>query len=245
MTQRIYPNAPITEAIIDIRLRPAAEPSLEKLSEMQHGEEGRYPQKRKPILFQFQVADLQSEPKTSSSSSQVGQTFVSADGLDVFMARRDGLSVHRLKPYTHWARFREEARRLWTRYKELIPPQAIELLLVRNINQIEVNSGEDLQAVLKLFPTIPPDLPQQLGNFALTVDLGIENGGRLILNEGLIPSTGPDKVRLLLDITAYKQAAPDENLDEGAIWLTLDQLRDAKDAAFEACITDSIRRAIS
>jgi uncharacterized protein (TIGR04255 family) len=120
----------------------------------------------------------------------VGQTFVSGDGLDVFMARRDGLSVHRLKPYTHWARFRKEARRLWTRYRDLIPPQAIELLLVRNINQIEVNSGEDLQSVLKLFPTIPPELPQQLGNFALTVDLGIENGGRLMLNEGLVPSTG-------------------------------------------------------
>jgi len=138
MAQRIYPNAPITEAIIDIRARPVSEPSLEKLCEMQHGEEVRYPQKKKPIMFQFQVSDLQSEPKTSSSSSQVGQTFVSGDGLDIFMARRDGLSVHRLKPYTYWARFREEAKRLWTSYKELIPPQAIEMLLVRNINQIEV-----------------------------------------------------------------------------------------------------------
>jgi uncharacterized protein (TIGR04255 family) len=245
MTQRIYPNAPIAEAIIDIRIRPVAEPSLDRLGEMQHGEEGRYPQKKKPILFQFQVADLQSEPKTSSSSSQVGQTFLSADGLDIFVARRDGLSVHRLRPYTHWARFREEAERLWTRYKELNPPLVIEMLLVRNINQIEVDGGEKLQTVLRLYPTIPPELPQQLGNFALTVDLGLENGGRLILNEGLILSPAPDKLRLLFDITAYKQAPPGENLNEAAIWSTLDQLRDAKDAAFEACITDLVRRNIS
>jgi uncharacterized protein (TIGR04255 family) len=245
MAQRIYPNAPITEAIIDIRLRPVSEPTLEQLSKVQSGEEGRYPNKKKPIVFQFQVDDVNSEPRTSSSSSQIGQTFVSADGLNVFVARRDGLSVHRLKPYTHWAHFREEANRLWIKYKEIVQPQAIEMLLVRNINQIEVNDGEELQTVLKLFPTIPPELPQQLGNFAFTVDLGIDNGGRLILNEGVIPSIEPNKIRLLLDITAFKQAAPGENIDEAAIWSTLDRLRDAKDAAFEACITDHVRRNIS
>jgi len=245
MPQRIYPNAPITEAILDIRIRPTVEPTLEKLTDMKVGEESRYPATRKPIMFQFQVSDIQSEPKHSSTSTQVGQTFVSDDGLNVFIARRDGLSVHRLKPYTHWQQFREEGKRLWEKYRNLNPPQAIEMLLVRNINKIGVTSGEELQSLLKVFPAIPPELPQAFANFALTVDLLSKNGTRLVINSGIIPPIGSDTMALLLDITAYKQPPLSGPLDENGIWATLDELRDEKDRAFEACITERVRRSIS
>ena len=198
------------------------------------------------MIFQMQLTDLQVEPKATTSTAQFGVSFASSDGKDLFVARRDGLSVHRLHPYTQWAKFREEAKRLWDKYKRIAAPQAIDMLVVRNINRLELSPDEQLESFVRLYPVIPEQLPQQLSNFAMSVDLPLGDLGRLIVNEGFIPPVDPNKVGLLLDITACKQLGPtSENVDEAAMWSILDQLRDAKDRAFEACITDTVRKMIS
>lgn len=247
MADIIYPNAPISEAIIDIRVRPTVEPDLDLLAKVQTGEGNKYPLSRKPLMFEFQVSDVPTDPKVKASSAQIGVSFASADGRDVFVARRDGFSLHRLRPYTHWAVFRGEAQRLWKKYRDLVQPQAIDMLLVRNVNHLPIAQGQSIESVLRLYPAIPTELPQEFGNLALTLDLPSPAGrGRLLINEGLVPAI-PDtsKMALLLDITAYIQSEPQSSLTEEAIWSTLDQMRAAKNAAFEACITDEVRKSIS
>lgn len=244
MPDRVYANAPIIEAVLDIRVRASIDPGLELLSGMQRGEEERYPKLKKPMSFEVHVSDLDAVPQTKTTSTQIGHTFESGDGKNLFIARRDGISIHRLRPYTSWGPFKAEAQRLWEKYVGLFKPAAVEVLLLRNINQIEVGRDEQVESVSSFYPMIPPGISQVINNYALSVDLAQDDPSlHLLISGGTAGSAKPEKLAILLDITAYKQIS--NPLSEEQLWGHFDVLRRLKDDAFENCITDKVREMIA
>ena len=129
-----YENAPITEALIDIRVElPASLTGLQVLESVHDHVKIRYPGEKKRIYLQGQFS-AGDEVGASASQTLMGFSFSSDDGKQIFQARRDGFTFSRLRPYGSWPELRDEARRLWDIYGEMVSPEKITRVAVRYIN---------------------------------------------------------------------------------------------------------------
>src|SRR5262245_47703515 len=102
-TSKQRSRAPVTEAIIDFQVELPEEVGL---SELERCQDPAYP--RKTAL--------------QGLADHVGFLFATADEKQLFQARFDGFTMHRLAPYEGWEPFRDEARRLWNVYRQRVRP---------------------------------------------------------------------------------------------------------------------------
>ena len=159
----IFPNAPIKEAILDIRVTNPKETTLAKLETFQENIKGNYPKKDERFKWHSEISI---DPKSgfaprSSSGGQVGYSFRSADGRDIVQARLDGFTLSRLKPYKKWEDLRDRAKPLWENYKRNAFPEVITRIALRYINRIEIPLPiKDFKEYILTTPEIAPGLPQ-------------------------------------------------------------------------------------
>src|ERR1700722_10937730 len=113
-----YENAPISEALIDIRVHVPNAISLEALESMHARIKDDYPRKemRSYIQGQFSMGEAVG---AAATRTPMGYAFSSADGKQIVQARLDGFTFSRLKPYGTWSNLRDESRRLWDIYRTL------------------------------------------------------------------------------------------------------------------------------
>lgn len=243
--QETYPNAPIVEAVLDIRVRLSSSFSEDCLNELRAREENSYPTFRRPFQVQFKVerTDPTVEPTAGVTSLANGGAMVSKDGLQLFQARPDGFSHNRLRPYKDWAEFRLEARRLWNLYREVVKPEFIEILGLNYINRIGIPSGVEISDYLRAYVEVPPELPQvlEVHNFQVQmVDPSSNARIAIVVAFGTIDADG--KIPVTLNVQAFtflNRHSADVTEDE--IWTTFDCLRDLKNRAFESCISEKVK----
>src|SRR6266446_7839039 len=184
MTKQYYSKAPIKEAIIDLRVRPAKETDLALLEKFGPEERQRY-----PLRTDLKIAEGQMEigERFSSSTSmhQIGFMFHSADGKQIFQPQLAGFRFTRLAPYESWEPFRDEARRLWNLYRQLTKPQAVDRMALRYINRLDLpNPIPELKVFLRTGPEISPDLPQMMDGYFMQLNIPQEDiRARLVLTE--------------------------------------------------------------
>jgi uncharacterized protein (TIGR04255 family) len=241
MTFEIYRNAPITEAVLDIRTR-LAEPSLTRLAEIR---DPGYPKLfRTPNLmeFRFSVPEGQ-QPSLETSTEALGFAYRSEDEKSIFQARKDGFSHNRLSPYTEWNAFSLEARRLWNIYKPIAEPAEIELVGLNYINEIFIPFGVSFGDYFRTYIEVPAELPQTLVGFSMSYQLLLPDAaGFLQIAKGYGPLKKPEHSTVILNIQASKQVnRKSTDISEDELWEMLEKLRSAKSQAFEACITDKVR----
>jgi uncharacterized protein (TIGR04255 family) len=235
---RHYPKAPITEAVIDIRVELPPEVSLATLAEVQVGEESRYPSKASVINEQVQIA---AGLGASVSREELGLVFRSDDEKYIFQARRDGFTMSRLAPYEDWETFRTESRRIWNRYRAVAKPAKIVRLAVRYINRIDIPLPvSEFGDYLRTLPEISRDMPQGLAGYFMQLNLPMDDiDSTAVINETITEPARPGVVSIVLDIDIFRSV--DVPSDEDEIWAFMDQLRTAKNQTFEASITDKAR----
>lgn len=119
-------NAPITEAILDIRAELPKEVDLEKLVTFQDAIKGRYPEKQERVTYE---AGFQLKPEgptaLPTSAQSIGYLFRSSVENKIVQARKDGFTFNKLKPYEDWTRFKSEAYELWNLYSQIAKPVKI------------------------------------------------------------------------------------------------------------------------
>lgn len=237
-----YENAPITEALIDIRVElPAGTKGLEVLESVHDRVKNRYPGKKKRIYVQGQFS-AGDEVGASARQTVMGFSFTSDDGKQILQARRDGFTFSRLRPYGSWPELRDEARRLWDIYGEMLNPEKITRVAVRYINQIDIPFSADYIDYKDYFRTTPevsPELPQALSGFFMQLQFPqTDFGGLLILTQTAVPPPNPATGSVILDLDAFKET---EMVSAEGVWLLLETLRNRKNEFFEGCITEKTR----
>lgn len=242
MSSRHYKRAPITEAIIDLRVEPRADLALDELAELHKGEEERYP-KKEVTCEALGLMEFRPGVSASASASQVqtGYKFTSTHADYMWQSRRDGFTLSRLAPYESWQPFRDEARRLWASHRERTNPQEVLRLAVRYINRVDIPAPTvDLKEYFRTGPEVSPDLPQQLAGFFLQVRLPMESlHGTALINQTIIPPDREGVISVVLDIDVFRsEAVPAE---ESAIWDVFERLHACKNEIFEASITSKTR----
>ena len=240
-TDHHYPNAPITEALIDIQVGPAI--AVAELQYAHVGEESTYPTTEKMNATTGALRFGPDNNAVATATSQpLGFLYRSPDGLQIYQARTNGFTFSRLARYPHWSVFSGEARRLWDKYRAVTKPAEITRVAVRYVNRIDIplpltNFGD----YLRTFPQLSPDLPQGLSGYLMQLMIPLaEMKCEGIINQALIEPAKPGVVSVVIDIDIFR--ATDLPANEEQLWTLLEQLRNAKNTVFEACITDDARR---
>jgi uncharacterized protein (TIGR04255 family) len=237
-----YPNAPITEAIIDVRVKPASDQKVDSLLGVRGGEELNYP--RVESIFQA-VGVMEVQPGQSASAlarqHQTGYKFVDAEGKNVWQCRQNGFTLGRLAPYDSWQPFRDEAQRLWSLYRERLKPEEVRRLAVRYINRIDLpEQPVELKKYFRTVPEVSPELPQPLTGFFMQLRMPQDDlKAETLINQTIIPPARAGVVSVVLDIDLFR--SNDVPQDDEGIWAYFEQLHVRKNEVFESCITDDTR----
>jgi uncharacterized protein (TIGR04255 family) len=241
---RHYSRAPITEALIDIRATVPPDVTIEDLRLAHREIEADYPKMARRVDFHgvFSAGD-----RIGASAQQdiIGSVFFSKDQKHVAQLRRDGFTFSRLAPYDNWENLRDEARRLWNLYRSVAKPSRISQVALRYINQINIPLPmRDFRDYLRTYPEVSTDLPQALAAFFMQTQIPQKDiGGGLILTQAIVPPPDDKTSSVVLDIDVFIQGT--ELLTDDDIWGHLEVLRNRKNDAFEACITNQTRRMIT
>jgi uncharacterized protein (TIGR04255 family) len=240
---RRYLNAPITEALVDIRVEYDSAVSLEKLKAFGAEVKVEYPHEatRDVIQGEFRLDGQHAQ----ASRTVVGYIFHSEDRSQAVQVRLDGFTFSCFPKYKDWPHLINEAKRLWELFYRMFRPRIVARIAVRYINQINLplnkhGKGLRFEDYLATYPEMRgfPDLMLE-GFFLRLVVPQNDLEAKLILNEALIPPQG-DKIGIILDIDLFReQLSLDANSKE--IWGILDTFRDRKNKYFEASITDATR----
>ncbi|HLF89551.1 MAG TPA: TIGR04255 family protein [Anaerolineales bacterium] len=241
MAEKVHlKNAPITEAIIDFRIKPAIEIPPNKLSEIEEKIGKAYPTRERRDLFEGKMEFVPSQRRLSQTAHDKGLYgffFKSADGKNIAQFRVDGFTFNRLKPYTSWSKIFNEATRLWKLYKNLLIPQSVSRIAVRYINHLEFPSPViELSKYLTVPPQVPDKIPNKISKFLSQVVVVDEESGIISnITQASEPGTNLQKAIIILDIDVFK--ACDLDPDNLEIQKIFKNLREKKNLIFFEHIT--------
>jgi uncharacterized protein (TIGR04255 family) len=238
-----YPRAPITEAVMDIRVHARDGLTVEDLRGLGKGAVEEFNQVNERFQFAAATRIVPGALATTQTvtPTKVGFEFRSAAGDKVVQAQLDGWSFSKLAPYERWETFRNEGRELWTKYREVAQPKQITRMALRYVNRLDLPLPfDDFRRFLRTVPEIAPDLPQGLSNFFLQAQIPqLDLEAMLVINMTMVPPPTATVASVVLDLDLFRTT----NLPnaEEQIWAYFEQLRTRKNQAFEACITDAMR----
>lgn len=230
-----YKRAPITEAVIEIRLEAPIEPDLlERIKDRLLDE---YP--APPLKTMAVDVELSDEPKLSQQAQ--GYRLGSGDGASLVTIGRNLLTTSRLAPYEGWEPFIASARRNWLTWRKLTGWRKIARLGVRYVNRIDVPGDHVLISDYMTFGLVLPPLGlPPLASFAINAAMPLgKDDCRLILNGGSTASPLVNVTSFILDLDVSRESDLPQN--EDGLWELADRIRGHKNTVFEACITDRAR----
>lgn len=233
-----FPNPPITEALLDIRVNLPKETTLETLLSFQNGIKDHFPNKKERHLGTFRIKTGAAPEVLASADRTDGYMFYAPDNKKIVQARLDGFTFNKLKPYSKWEVFSQEAKYLWEHYVEVAKPINIVRLALRYINRIELPLPfGDFKEYLLTTPEIASDIPQGLAQFFM--QLVIPNAdiqATAVITETIEKTDDKSKVLpLIFDIDVSRNIILDLKSDE--IWNIMDNLRNFKNQIFMNSLT--------
>jgi len=237
-----FPNAPITEALLDIKVKLPPGVDLTRLAAFQEAVKDLYPTRRERSSWQggFQVKPGELPEVFPPSGGPDGYLFTSKDGKQIVQARLDGFTFNRLKPYDKWESFRDEARQQWERYREIANPEIVSRVALRYINRIEVPLPmKDFREFILTTPEIAPKVPQGLAGFFMRLVIPDEKSKSIAIVTQTMEDPNERVLPLIFDIDAFQEAPLDVHGKE--MWEALEQLREYKNEIFFNSITDRTR----
>lgn len=239
-----YLNAPIEEAVFDIRIDPAlAIEGMELETILYPKVSERYPLKETMRIFEmggeFKAGELAKSHATDKGA--VGFRASDRDKKQVCTFRRDGFSFSRLRPYSDWEGCFLEAKGLWDIYKKEFNPQSIKRVAVRFVNVIKIPLARfELEDYFYNSPRPPEGLPENLVEFASRLRIRYDDNYHAVIILALQSVVQPGFVPILLDIDAFSEV-PFVVGDEERLNKVFERLHDIKNDIFEKSITDKTR----
>ncbi len=228
-------KAPIKEALIGIRMQQAPDSNLGLLEDALRELPDDYQTPREPItISQTQLTFGPGAPRSANvEQRQLGWRFAAKSGRYAVQARTDWFIFSHLAPYTAWPEFSGEAQRLWQIFRNVYAPIHAQAVSVRNINEVSLEVGENVEKYLNFYINVPEGVPQGFNNYFARIELQYSEDTVVVLQSGRL-SMLPNSAQLLLDIEVTKTVAPKT---EDELWAAINSLREPKNQTFFSCIT--------
>jgi len=239
----VFPNAPITEALLDIRAQLPREIDLKKLEVFHENIKPRFPDKKQRISFEtgFQLSPEKPPVPLPASAGVYGYMFSSPNDTKVVQARLDGFTFNKLKPYENWERFFSEAQGLWANYLEIAKPEKVTRIALRYINRIEIPLPiKDFKEYILTVPEIAPNLPQGIARLFMQISIpNSEIQATAVITEAMENITAIQKLPFIFDIDVFQEILCSANAPE--IWERFKKLRVFKNDIFFKSITEKTK----
>ena len=236
----ILSNSPITEALVDIRVKLPPQADVNKIDSMYELIKGRYPKKQEQRMSEIKIELKPGEELAKQLTKINGFRYLSSDEKEIAQARMDGFTFNKLFPYTKWEDLRNEAHRLWLIYREIASPDLVTRVALRYINNLKIPMPiKDFDEYLVCPPRVPDELPQGVSSFLTRVIIHEPSiDANAVITQALESVVG-DIVPIILDIDVFKFRP--EGIEENDIWSTLENLRILKNRIFFASITEKLK----
>jgi uncharacterized protein (TIGR04255 family) len=241
--RRHLKNAPIREALLDIRVVPASGASVESLASLQKRLATEYSEsdeKRKGAFALKLDPKAQQIESTHIEAAQVGYVFSTKDRTRLVQASIDNFTQNLVGGYIDFETLAREARVNWEKYLEIYKPAAISRIALRYINDLPLpRNMEQFEDYLTAIPPIPPELPQTLSNFLYRFTMvNAPIGGYAIVNQIFQGQVDEAGVHVILDIDAVIEGQMDIAATD--LWAKFAQLRQFKNDIFFGFITERL-----
>jgi len=239
-----YLNAPIREAVFDIRVDKLEINDVHDLLQMKELITNDFPVK--DIVHNI-TGMLEFSPfkpnETKTVNNLNGFIFISEDKTKQLQVRLDGLTFNVLKPYDNWETHFDLFIKVWNIYNDKFKPNQINRIASRFINRIEIpiplNSFQDYFSNM---PPIPKCLPQTITNFFMQIQVPCDNLRTAVITETIEPLQ--EKILpFILDIDVSQKVINDNSIEN--LVSIFNEIRILKNNIFENCITDKTRNLIS
>jgi len=242
-----YNNAPIQEAILDLRIAPRPDASAIEIAKAFEDIHEEFPKRQElPANTDFSLLIRPNLPPHIEGPALGGFRYTSADGKRVIHAGRDIFSFSLLPPYDHWESFVKQAWSLWERYRDTWKPLMISRAALRYINRFDFTEEDiNLDDFFRTYPKIPLTIdaqPMRLAGFAMQLVLPLtDSGATAIINQGLTPPPGSAKLSIILDIDIFRDNIKIDPQRDTELRTILENLHTRKNDIFESSITDRTR----
>lgn len=239
-----FKNPPITEALLDIRVKKSADISLETLLSFQDRVKDTFPIKQERFSWQGGVQfKKDSTPEFLPATTGIdGYLFKSENGLKIAQARRDGFTFNQLRPYPNWEVFRNEAKVLWEHYLQVANPDTVERLALRYINRIDIPLPfKDFKEYILTYPEIAKGIPQGLSTYFIRLVVPKEEiSAFAIITQTFKPLKPDEKIlSLIFDIDVSRGISLSVLSDD--IWKIMEDLRNFKNEIFMNSTTEKAK----
>jgi uncharacterized protein (TIGR04255 family) len=237
----VFQHAPITEALLDIRVELQQPVSLSNLDQYHEKIKERFPEKQQRIAFKANIK-LAPEGATAAipTSEPDGYLFRSTANNKIVQARLDGFTFNKLRPYENWEAFKSEAQELWDFYYQIAGSLRITRLALRYINRIEIPLPFKFKDYILTLPEVAPSLPQAMSGFFMQLTIpNPDIEATAVINETIENVTDNQRLPLIFDIDVFREVNLIGNKPE--MWAAFDQLRDFKNNVFFDSITEKTR----
>ena len=236
----ILKKAPVTEALIDIRVKLLPEFDVANINTIYESIKTRYPEKQEQKISEVKFEPRAEEIVKSSKPEINGYRYFSSDKKQIVQARVDGFIFSRLHPYIKWEELRDEAHRIWQLYKNITSPVSITRVAIRYMNNLNIPMPiKDFGDYLTAPPTVPEGLPQGVSSFLTRTVLHEPSMGVHAIITQVLEQIVTDVAPIILDIDVFKLQP--EGIEEKDAWETIEKLRHFKNRIFFKSITKSLK----
>tara|TARA_R110002111_G_scaffold225396_2_gene287071 strand:- start:55 stop:798 length:744 start_codon:yes stop_codon:yes gene_type:complete len=235
--------APITEAIIDIRIQPVPDEYLARFSTLSKAFQEKYTSQREMRRAGFQL-NVQGEGSVDREDNHIGYRHETTDGKRVLQFRTDGFTLSYLNPYSSWEEFRAEAQELFSEFSSKLDEAFITRLSLRYINHLNLPIPCEFSDYLTAPPKVPDNLPQELLGFTTQNIIRCPEHNAVMRLAQSLNGVDNGAVSVLLDIDAINEFEAAIEIKNGSIWKTFDSLRVLKNEAFFGSITEKTKELI-
>ncbi len=235
-------NAPIVEAIIDLRVNNPSSFGVTDFLSLKEDLQKEYPivEDRRLVEVGGKIEGKQIE-QTIIDKGITGYFFKTSDSKNVAQFRIDGFTFSRLSPYSEWETVLSEAKRLWGLYSSKCLPELITRIAVRYINRLDLPLPiEDFADYLTAPPLVPDSLPQGMSQFLTRV---VIHDADIMANivQTMKSSPKTEHIGVILDIDVFN-LKEETGFEESSIWPEFEKLREFKNRIFFGSITEKTAR---
>jgi uncharacterized protein (TIGR04255 family) len=245
MSVEHYPNAPIIEATLDIQVKASSPlPAQAAFLEFAKSVSDEYPNSADINHLEVSLLPAGPAPTIGQAARITGVRLTQPGNERALMVQQRGLTFSHMPPYTSWATFQPEARKLWRRYMDIVKPVGVERVALRYVNRIDIAQRSiELEDYFDLYPHVSKSIKHETAAFFMQVQLpqsDMTPTTLAVINFASADPGGPNICRIILDIDVFTMHDFPASVEEP--FAALENIRARKNELFESFITDKTRK---
>lgn len=240
-----YKNAPIIEAVFDVRVGGVKIGTKDDLSGLKTVLQASGFVKDKKIMTFKNILNVSTDlnnalPTQDSSTELAGFVYLTEDETRQIQITEEGFTFNALKPYSSWEETFPEFLKFWSLYFTKFSPVSITRIAARYINRIELPLPiGDFDSYFVNMPMIPKCLPQTLSNFFIQLQIPFEDQQKTVILTQTLEARQESILPFLVDIDVFQQGELTNDLSQ--LTVEFEKIRKIKNDVFEEIITDKTR----